>query len=248
MEKVDILDVEISRVDIDEAVENARKILKSGSKASIFTPNPEILQLSGRNPELKSALQSAYMLLPDGIGVVFAAKILGRPLKGRVTGIDFLHRLCLLCVEERRSLFLLGAKEGVAERAASSLKELYPGIDICGAENGYFLDDEAENVIDKINSSEADVAVVCLGAPKQELFIHKYRDKIKSSICIGVGGALDVISGDVKRAPEIWQRLGLEWLYRAVRQPKRFRRLLSLPAFVFNVLVQRTGFFKGRRV
>lgn len=239
MEKVDILGAEISCVDINEAVENVRKVLESGGKASIFTPNPEILQLSYKNPELKSALDDAYMLLPDGIGVVLAAKILGRPLKGRVTGIDFLHRLCELCAEQRLGLFLLGAKEGVARKAAESLKKLYPQIEICGVQNGYFGNGETESIIDKINSSGAAVTAVCLGAPKQELFIHKYRDKIKSNICIGVGGALDVISGNVKRAPKVFQKLGLEWLYRSICQPKRFVRLFSLPVFVINVFRQK---------
>lgn len=248
MDKVNILGIGISCVNMQEAVEYSRNIIKSDKKCNIFTPNPEILYLSTKNHDLRKALCNACMLLPDGIGVVIAAKILGNPLKGRVTGFDFLHKLCALCVEENKSIFLLGAKEGVAQRAASSLQRLYPGIDICGTHHGYFSDDDIDDVIYKINKSGADVVAVCLGAPKQEIFIHKYRDKIMSSLCIGVGGALDVISGDVRRAPAIWQRMGLEWLYRVIYDPKRLSRLFALPAFVLNVFMQKIGVIKGQRI
>ena len=167
------------------------------------------------------------MSLPDGIGVVYAASILGTPLDGRVPGIEFAQGLMRLMAEHGKKLFLLGAKPGVAEKAADHLREEYPGLDICGVHDGYFQEDGP--VVEAIRASGADVVFVCLGAPKQELWMSTYGPETGARLMIGLGGCLDVFAGNVQRAPEFWQKAGLEWLYRLLKEPSRIGRMAKLP-------------------
>ena len=173
-------------------------------------------------------------MLPDGIGVVYAAKILGTPLQGRVPGCDFAAALCGWMAENGKKLFLLGAKPGVAEQAAENLEKAHPGLSVCGTHDGYFKDDAP--VVDAIGAAGADVVFVCLGAPKQEHWMIEHGPQTGASLLIGLGGSLDVFAGTVKRAPKIWQKLGLEWLYRLLRQPSRIGRMAKLPLFLVSAV------------
>jgi len=180
----------------------------------------------------------ATLVLPDGIGIIHAAKILGEKLCGKVAGIDFAENLVSAMAKEDMRLFLLGAKPGVAEKAGRNLCEKYPGIVIAGCRDGYFSDEQ--EVIDAVNAcGGADAVFVCLGAPKQEIFISEHIDEIHATIFCGLGGSLDVFAGEVKRAPTIFIKLGLEWLYRLIKQPSRFVRMLCLPKFMLIVLRER---------
>ncbi len=173
------------------------------------------------------------------MGVVHAAKILGRPLKGRVPGIDFASALMGRMAGTGRRLYLLGAAPGVAEQAAVNLRAAYPGLVVCGARDGYFQDDGP--VIEDIRRARADVVFVCLGFPKQEKWIAAHGGEAGARLYIGLGGSLDVFAGRVERAPESFQRLGLEWLYRLAKEPSRIGRMAKLPLFLVSAVGARLG-------
>lgn len=228
--RVDVLGVAFDNVTLDEAVERAMALLEEDGPHLAATPNPEIVQCAGKDPEYAQILADADLVIPDGIGIIHAAKILGRPLKGRVPGIDFAAALMGRMAETGRRLFLLGAAPGVAEQAAVHLQAAHPGLVICGTHDGYFQEDEP--VIQKIRAARADVVFVCLGFPKQEKWIAAHGGETGARLLIGLGGSLDVFAGKVERAPERFQKLGLEWLYRLMKQPSRAGRMAKLPLFL----------------
>lgn len=235
--RTDVLHVGFDNVTMDEAVELALGLtLEDGFKYAV-TPNPEIVWVARKDAELSEALRSAALVIPDGIGIIYGAKILGRPLKEKVGGADFAVKLMEELGKRGKSVFLLGAKPGVAEKAAENLAEACPGLIIAGTHDGYFTDDGP--VIDIINAAAPDLLLVCLGAPKQEKWMLKNASRLSARLAIGLGGSLDVYAGVVERAPEIMRKLNLEWLYRVGRDPKRYGRGLRLPAFLFAVIGQR---------
>ena len=236
--RTDVLGVGFDDIAIGQAVALAYDMIRSGKKAYVVTPNPEIVWICRRNEPLRTAIDGAKLVLPDGIGVILGARILGTPLQcGRVPGIDFASALIQKLSESGGSVFLFGAKPGFAEEAGMRLKEMYQGLVIAGAMDGYFGDDAS--VVEKVNSANPDLLLVCLGAPKQELWIAENIGKLNVPLCAGLGGAIDVFSGRVKRAPAFFQKLGLEWLYRIVRDPRRLKRSLKLPLFVLAVIIRR---------
>lgn len=228
--RVDVLGVAFDNVTLDEAVERAMALLEEDGPHLAATPNPEIVQCAGRDPEYAQILADADLVIPDGIGIIHAAKILGRPLKGRVPGIDFASALMGRMAETGRRLFLLGAAPGVAEQAAANLQAAHPGLVICGTHDGFFKEDGP--VVQKIRDARADVVFVCLGFPKQEKWIAAHGGETGARLLIGLGGSLDVFAGKVERAPEQFQKLGLEWLYRLMKQPSRAGRMAKLPLFL----------------
>jgi N-acetylglucosaminyldiphosphoundecaprenol N-acetyl-beta-D-mannosaminyltransferase len=229
--KVDILEVSFDNVTREEAVQRVISLLAQPErKGYVVTPNSEIVYMCRKQPGLLEALNDAYLVLPDGIGVIYAGKILKRPLKGKVAGIDFASRLMEEMARRGDSLFLLGAKPGVAALAGERLQQKYPGLHICGVHDGYFKEDAS--VIREVNESGAKVLFVCLGAPKQEHWMQDHMNQLNVQLMVGLGGSLDVFSGQVKRAPDVWVKLGLEWLYRLIREPKRIGRMCKLPLFL----------------
>ena len=179
----------------------------------------------------RAILNEASLVLPDGAGVVLGAKILKTPLKEKVAGIDFAANLLGVLEETGGRLYLLGGKPGIAEQAAENMKKTHPKLCICGTADGYFRDEAP--VIARINEARADVVFVCLGAPKQERFMHDHRAELNVRLMIGLGGSLDGFAGTVRRAPKWMIRLQLEWLYRLLREPSRIGRMMRLPKFVF---------------
>lgn len=239
METVNILGVHVNKYTMQEAVEVASSLMETEDLSMIFTPNSEIILYASNNPEFSEVLNKGDMIIPDGIGVVYGAKILRNPIKERVAGYDLVCNLFYVMAEKGQSVYLLGAKPGIAEKAAETLAEKYPGLVIAGTHDGYFKDDE--EVIADINKCAPDFLMVCLGFPKQENWIYNNREKLNAKLAIGAGGCLDVFAGTVQRAPEFYCKHGIEWLYRLIKQPSRFVRMLALPKFGLKVL------FKGRK-
>ena len=203
----------------------------------MVTPNPEFILASERDSEFRNVLNGADLVLADGIGVVYSAKILGTPLKERVPGVEFADDM-LACLNERGGrLYLLGARPGVAEEAGQRIVERYSNIVLCGTQDGYFKDEEA--VLLKVAAARPDLLFVCLGAPKQEKWMARWGRHTGARLAIGLGGALDVFAGQVERAPDSWQKLGLEWAYRLKKEPQRAGRMARLPLVLVKAAGQR---------
>ena len=237
--RTDILGVGFDDLTLEEAAAAGARLVEEPGFHYAVTPNPEFLLAAKSNPEFRQALLDAHLVLADGVGVAYAAKILGRPLKGRVPGIDFAQRLLSWMAHNGKRLFLLGAKPGVAELAAANLRDSHPGLLICGTHDGYFQEDGP--VVEEIRASGADVVFVCLGAPKQEFWMAQHGPDTGAHLMVGLGGSLDVFAGVVERAPAGFQRLGLEWLYRLIKQPSRIGRMAKLPLVLWDAAVARMG-------
>lgn len=233
-EKVSIYGVSYNNVTLDEAAALTEELLCEEKNHMVVTPNAEIAYMAAKDIKLGKVINSADMVVADGIGVVYASKIYGTPVKQKVPGVELGERVLKNAAESGRGVFFLGAKPGVAELAASKVSEKYPGINFVGIRDGYFKDDN--EVIDNINASGAEILFVCLGAPKQEMWMAKNKDKLNTRLMLGLGGSLDSYAGTVKRAPDIFIKLGLEWFYRLLKEPKRFGRMLALPKYMFAVM------------
>lgn len=228
--KTDVLGVQYDNVTMAEALVLARQLLNGERPAYCVTPNAEMAYEALCDEDFRAILNGADIVLPDGAGVVMGARILKTPLKQKVAGIDFAQQLLPVLEETGMRLFLLGSKPGVAEQAAQRIAAQYPDLCICGTADGYFSDDA--EAIEKVNAAKTDVLYVCLGAPKQELFMYHHRNDLNVRMMIGLGGTLDGIAGIVKRAPAWMIRLQLEWLYRLIKEPRRIGRMMRLPKFV----------------
>lgn len=229
---IEIVGIKIDNVNMDEAADRLTEYLDSDTYNMVFTPNSEILYTAVKDRELERILNCGRLVAPDGIGVVIASRFYGTPVKERVAGFDLMIRLMGIADSRGSSVYLLGGKEGVAEEAAIKLTESYGNLRIAGTQNGFFEEDSEDKIINEINNSNADILIAALGAPKQEKFIYKHSDKLKVKIAMGVGGSLDVLAGRVKRAPEFYQKAGLEWFYRLMKEPGRIIRVLRIPKFI----------------
>ena len=233
--KKEVLGIAFDDLTREEAAQAGAALLEEDKFHYVVTPNPEFILAAEKDREFRQVLNGADLVLPDGIGVVYSAKIQGTPLKGRVPGIEFAEDM-LACLDRRGGrLYLLGAKPGVAEEAGRRILAAHPGITLCGAQDGYFKDEEA--VLLKVAAARPDLLFVCLGAPKQEKWMARWGRHTGARLAIGLGGALDVFAGKVERAPEGWRKLGLEWAYRLKKEPRRAGRMAKLPL----VLVKAAG-------
>ena len=237
--KIDVMGVLFDNVTMDEALLEAKKILEQDQAQYVVTPNSEIVYEAMHSEELCGLLNDAALVLPDGAGVVLGSKLLKKPLKEKVAGVDFADNLLALLAETGGSVYLLGSKPGVAELAAEKMLEKHPGLTIAGLADGYFKDEAP--VIEKINAANADVLFVCLGAPKQEKFMAAHKNELNVKLMAGLGGSLDSFAGTVKRAPKWMIKLSLEWLYRLIKEPKRLGRMMRLPKFLWAVVCRRIG-------
>ena len=237
--KIDVMGVLFDNVTMEDALSEAKTLLARPGASYIVTPNSEIVYEAMRDPALTDLLNGADLVLPDGAGVVLGSKILGTPLKQKVAGVDFADGLLGVLAETGGSVYLLGSKPGIAELAAEKMLAKHPGLTICGMADGYFK--EEAPVIAKINEAAPDVLFVCLGAPKQEKFMQAHQSELNVKLMIGLGGSLDSFAGTVKRAPKWMIACSLEWLYRLIKEPWRFKRMLRLPKFVWAVVCRRIG-------
>ena len=231
--RIDVLGVGFDDLTMEEAVAAGMDLLGQEGCHYVVTPNPEIVEVCREDPKAMEAVNGASLVLADGIGVVKGAAMLGTPLKGRVPGIEFAGGLMEKMAEKGLSLYLLGAKPGVAEQAAEKLTARYPGLRIAGTHDGYFKEDGP--VVQAIADSRADAVFVCLGAPKQELWMQKNGPATGARLLCGLGGSLDVFAGVVERAPKFWSDHGLEWFYRLCKEPRRIGRMMKLPLFLVHV-------------
>lgn len=234
MKPVIIMGVPVHPVTNDEISGQLKKMMGKTKTHSVMTPNPEMVMLANKNPKLMTALSNADLVIPDGIGLILASKIKKIGLKERVTGIDTMGKALQICHENHFRIFLLGGKPGRAEKAIANIIAKYPGIKAAGCYHGYFNEDENEKIINLINEDDPHIIFVCLGSPRQEIWIHENRKKLLCRIAMGAGGSVDVYAGEVKRAPGIYQKYGMEWLYRLLQEPSRIRRMSALPLFLWK--------------
>ena len=239
MEIINIRGVNFCNVTLDEAADWVGSVLEAApeSPRAVFTPNSEIVQLCIEENKYYDLINSADLIIPDGIGVIKASRILGTPLKEKVAGIELGERTLAIASEKGYSVYFLGAKPGVAEQAAANMREKYPALTVAGIHDGYFKKEGEENeaVLAAIRAASPDVLYVCLGVPAQEKWIDANRAALGSvKLCLALGGSLDVWAGNVKRAPKLFIKLGLEWFYRLCCEPKRIGRMMKLPKFLFG--------------
>ena len=219
----------VDTFDFETAVKYADSI-----SGQVITINPEMINNARKNSDFADIINSAELVIPDGIGVEIGLKILGNSVR-RIAGIEFAHKMLEVCAKEGKSVAFVGAKPEIIEKAAENIKNEFENINIVYVQDGYFKDDE--RVMNDLKILQPRLILFALGSPKQEEFIAKSKTMLPDSLFIGVGGSFDVWSGVVQRAPEIYQKLGLEWLYRTVKEPQRFKRIFpTLPLFVLNVL------------
>ena len=235
--RINVLGVGFDNLTMAEAVDRGMELLGAPGAHYVVTPNPEIVEVCRENPEAAKAVNDADLVLPDGIGVIKGAAMLGTPLKERTPGVEFAAHLMERMAKEGLSLYLLGAKPGIAEMAAQKLTERYPGLRIAGTHDGYFKEDAP--VVEAIRSSSADAVFVCLGAPKQEFWMAKNGEATGAHLLCGLGGSLDVFAGTVERAPKFFCDHGLEWFYRLCKEPRRIGRMMKLPLFLVHVMKEK---------
>lgn len=231
-----ILGIRVDEYDMEQSLDNIEALLDSAPEQTrqVVTINPEGVWLARTNEEFRQIIEQAFLVTPDGTGILWAAQQQGRKLKERVTGIELLEQICRRAAQQGWHIYLLGAKPGFAEEAAAVLQQRYAGLNIVGTDNGYFRDRE-ESAIAAVRQSQPDVLFAALGMPFQEQWVYQHRHELGAKLAVGVGGSFDVISGHVRRAPQLWQKLRIEWLWRLFSDPKRWRRYLVIPRFMAAV-------------
>jgi len=237
-EVFELLGLKIDNIPMQSAIQTIQEALLEKRQSAVFFVNPDCMNQSVANHDYRKALTEADFLLPDGIGLVIAGKLLGTPLRENINGTDMLPFLCEMAATEKRSIYLLGGKPGVAERAAGIMARNY-GVSIAGVMHGYFdRETESKGVIEAINASKASILLVAFGAPLQEQWIVRHRALLQPTILMGVGGLFDFFSGNIKRAPRWMREIGLEWVYRLMQEPERMwkRYVIGNPLFLYRVI------------
>lgn len=231
-----MLGVPIDALGFSEVLEQAWGWLDGTQTRLVFTPNPEIVLAARHDRRLAAALRSSALNLADGVGIVWAARRLGRPVPERLPGVDVFLALLRRAAEEARPVFLLGTRPERVERAAREAERRFPGLRVAGWQDGFFPPEATPAVVERIAASGAQLLFCGMGAPKELLWLAANRERLGVPLAMGVGGSLDILAGAVVRAPALWRRLGVEWLWRLIREPRRWRRQLALPRFVVEVL------------
>lgn len=244
MSKITILNVNIDKKNLLESIDSFSEIINKRDKARVCVTPVNCVLWARKNVELNELYNSADICTADGVPLIWASKLLGNPIRGRVTGLDLLPEFSKTAAENNFTFFFLGAAEGVAERLKEKLKKENPGLNVVGTYSPpyakTFSDEENQKMITMINKVKPNVLWVSLTAPKQDYWIHEHFDRLDVNIAIGVGAAFDVVVGDIQRSPEWMQKYGLEWFYRLIKEPKRLYRryLIEAPQFIPLVLIQ----------
>jgi len=239
--RIEVLGVPVDCVNMRQSLACVDDMMAGDKAEAVIAVNPEKVIKAQGDPVLLARLQQAGLLIPDGVGLVVAARILGLGRMERVPGSELMPAICELAARKGYPVFLYGAAPDVNRKAREVLVERYPGILIAGGRDGFVKEDVMPNLIDEINASGAQILFIALGSPRQELWMEKYLPQLNIKVCQGVGGTFDVIAGKVKRAPLIFRKMQLEWFYRLASQPKRLLRQTALPRFVLQVFKKRMG-------
>ena len=235
--KSDILGIKFNNEPIDSLLGKIEGFIKGTGRHIVITANPEIIMLSKSDMEFQHILEKADIITADGVGIILAAKILGLRKPARVAGIDLVSALFARSANKGFKIFLLGAKEGIAEKAKINIEKNYPDIRIVGVHHGYF--DKEDEIINQIKKVNPDILLVAMGMGRQEKWIWANKDRLGCHVYIGVGGSFDVMAGVAKRAPLWMQKAGLEWFFRLIKEPTRIGRMLVLPKFLVRVIIER---------
>lgn len=231
-----ILGVPFADITPEEAVGKAVSYLNNNGKSMIFTPNPEMVMEARKNEEFMEVLNSSTMNVPDGIGIVYGSKFTASPIKHRVAGYDLVQGVFDKMKDMGKTVYFFGGAPGIADRAKEAMEAKHKGLKVVGTASGYFDDKREKEIIAEINELRPDLLLVGIGFPKQEKWIYTHIKELNIKTAVGVGGSFDVMSGNVKRAPEFFINHGLEWFYRLITQPSRFIRMMQLPLFMLVVI------------
>lgn len=242
VKKVNILGVYFDAITMKEAVKRVIGFLNEEYLHTVFTCNPEIVMEAKNNESFLSIINKGDLVVADGIGVVIGSRILKHPLPERVAGYDLVQNVLNIIKDSDKKVYFFGAAPGVAKKAADNMIKKYPGLQIVGSHDGYFDEEEEKKILEEIRSLQPDLLLIGLGAPKQEKWIFTNKDQLNIKVAIGVGGSFDVMSGQIKRAPKLFIKLGLEWFYRLITQPTRFKRMMRLPIFLVDVFIHRKDY------
>ncbi len=236
-DKTNILGVNIDNITLEEAGEITKNLVETSGKSCklIVAPNTEFVMMAQKDKEFMDILNSAELATPDSVGIILGGKKQKKPFKERIPGQAYFRKVLEVGEKEGWKFYFLGGKEDVPKLAKENIEKIYPEIKIVGYHEGYFVQDSEEDVVRQINELEPNVLFVAMGAPLQEKWINKHKDELKVDVAAGQGGTFDYEAGKIKRAPKIFQKLGIEWFWRLVRQPSRIVRMMALPVFWFKV-------------
>jgi N-acetylglucosaminyldiphosphoundecaprenol N-acetyl-beta-D-mannosaminyltransferase len=237
-EIVEIMDIPFNKVTQNELLQqHLYPRINANKRTYIVTANPEIVMQTRVDATYKKSVKSADYIIPDGAGIVKASKIIGNPIEERVTGFDLMFKLLSYAEKHSLSCYFLGAQQEANDRAVSRVRNSYPGIQIAGSHHGYFSNDE--EIAKQVAAAKPDLIFVAMGFPRQENFIAAHLHLFEKGVFMGVGGVFDILAGEVKRAPRAWIKLNLEWLYRLIKQPFRWKRILKAFEFMFRIMIRK---------
>ncbi len=237
--KIDILGVPFDNLTRKQALERVLEFLNEDRNHLLVTPNPEIVMAAQSDNCLMDILQKAELVIPDGIGIILASRIMKRNIRERVEGCDLILSLFNIIKDTNKTVYLLGGKPGVAEKAKMNMERRYKNLKIVGIHDGYFNKIQEEEIIREVQDLKPDILLVGLGYPRQEKWINSNKDRLPVKISAGVGGSIDIMAGTVKRAPKALRAVGLEWFYRLLDQPRRITRMKQLPLFLIQSIKKR---------
>lgn len=236
LKKTNIRGISFDNISFSDAVSAAERAVDEKMQMAVHTPNAEILQKCIEEKKICDIVSSAELILPDGAGVLLAARIIGTPIKEKIAGVEFGEKMLELAAEKGYSVYFLGGKPDIAATAAKNMSVKYPKLKVVGAHDGYFDKRGTENdrLVDEINKTNADILYVCLGSPAQEIWTWENRGRLCSHLLLCLGGSLDIYAGASKRAPRAFISMRLEWLWRLLCQPSRLPRMMKIPKLIFG--------------
>lgn len=237
--KTKILNINFNVITFYDALKKLEDFLEEDKNHLLFTPNPEMVMRARKNKNFENVLNSGDLVVADGIGVVLASKLNKVKLNERVGGCDLTLALLDNLNKKGKDIYILGGKEEVCQKAVENINKKYDGINVVGHRNGYFTKDDERQIVHDIEKASPDILIIGLGMEKQESFAYKYKDKLSARLTLCVGGTVDILSGEVKRAPDIFIKFGLEWFYRLITNPSRIGRMMQLPLFVLVVIKEK---------